>query len=170
MRHTAARIQARDRRQTAIHEAGHALVAISLGYRAEAWIYLNEVDDLMAFKSWLGHMSFYDIPDEPGHLHRRMVAVAGMVAEHLWGNCAYCDYTDTGFWIDVMLDRDCMSPADWRLANCEPGEPDDDLPEVIVRTVDLIGRDLWPQLTGMARQLMREPERVHSFQVDSAAA
>lgn len=169
MRYTAARIIAHDRRRTAMHEAAHALIASYLGYRAEAWIYRNEIEDLLASKAWLGHMSFYDIPDEPGHLHRRMVAVAGMVAEHLWENRAYCDYTDTGFWIDVMLDRDCMSPADWRLANCEPGEPDHDLPEVMVHVADLLAGDLWPSLTRMSRILMSDTESIHSFQPASAA-
>lgn len=170
MRYTAARIIAHDRRRTAMHEAAHALIASYLGYRAEAWIYRNEVEDLLASKAWLGHMSFYNAPEAPGHPHLRMIAVAGMVAEFLWESSDNEDCTDPGFWADLMLDPDCMSAADWRLSDCDPGEPDDDLPDVIVHVADLLAGDLWPSLTRMSRILMSDTESIHSFQPASAAA
>lgn len=170
MSFTAARIKAYDRRRTAMHEAGHALVAKHLGYRAEAWIYQNDVDDLMASKSWLGHTSFYGAPNTPGHPHLRMIAVAGMVAEILWNNRGDENCIDPGFWADVLFDRDCMSVADWRLADCDPDEPDDHLLDVIVRVADLLAGELWPSLIRGSRTLMSAPESVHSFQPSKAAA
>ncbi|WP_438748376.1 hypothetical protein [Pararhizobium sp. O133] len=157
------RMEAYDRRLAAIHEAGHALMAIHLGYTADAWIHRNETVDHLREKTWLGHMTMYDLPTVSDHQHVRMVAVAGMVAETLW-KCGHDEeYADPWGWEDYLLDEDSMSPSDWRLAGCAPGEPDDDLFDVVAQVGMLFMGDLWSTLTRMSRSLMGDAESIHSF-------
>ncbi|KQR77598.1 hypothetical protein [Rhizobium sp. Leaf341] len=158
-----ARFQAYDRRLAAIHEAGHVLMAIHLGYRAKAWVNPNETGDPFGEKTWVGHMTMRGMPEERDHPHVRMVAVAGMVAEELWKNGHDEEYAETWRWEDALKDEDIMSYSDWRLAGCEPGEPDDDLHQVVATVAALFMHHLWTQLTGISRVLMSETQSIHSF-------
>lgn len=158
-----ARVKAYDRRLAAIHEAGHALMAVHLGYNADAWIYPHETDEPLAEKTWLGHMTIRGGPAEDDHPHNRIVAVAGMVAETLWKNGHDEDYAEPYGWEDHLLDEDSMSFSDWRLACCEPGEPDDGLYDVVAEVASLFMGDLWNALTAMSRVLMSDADAIHSF-------
>lgn len=165
-----ARMEAYDRRLAAIHEAGHALVAIHLGYKADAWIHRNETADPLREKTWLGHMTIRDLPPEPDHPHVRMVAVAGMVAETLW-KCGHDEeYAESWRWEDYLFDEDSMSPSDWRLSGCVPGKPDDDLCHVVAQVGALFMSELWLTLTRMSRTLMSDTEAIHGFSYGSPAA
>lgn len=157
------RMEAYDRRLAAIHEAGHALIAIHLGYKAHAWIHRNETADPLREKTWLGHMTVHNLPTEPGHPHVRMVAVAGMVGETLW-KCGHDEeYAEPWGWEDYLLDEASMSPSDWRLSGCVPGEPDDDLFHVVAQVGALFMGESWPKLNTMSRRLMCDTKPLHSF-------
>jgi hypothetical protein len=56
-----------------------------------------------------------------------------------------------------------MSCSDWRLAGYEPGEPDDDLHQVVATVAALFMHHLWAQLTGISRVLMSDTQSIHSF-------
>ncbi len=170
MTDSTARIQAYDRRLAAIHESGHALVSLHLGYDADAWIYPREISDPLSEKTWAGHATMRNMPIECHHPHRRMVAIAGMVAERIWQSGYDEDYVEPYGWEDHLRDEDCMSPADWRFANCEPGEPDDDLYDLAGKVAGLLMTDLWPGLLSVSRALMRDTESIHSFELDHSAA
>lgn len=158
-----ARMEAYDRRVSAIHEAGHALMAVCLGYGADAWVHPNETGEPLAEKTWIGHMIWRNRPVEYGHPHARMIAVAGMVAETLWKNGHDEEYAEPYGWEDHLFDEDSMSYSDWRLAGCEPGEPDDILCDVVAEVASLFMGDLWPVLTDMSRTLMSDTGSIHGF-------
>lgn len=159
-----ARIKAYDRRISAIHESGHALMAIHLGYDATAWIHTNDTIAPLDEKTWLGHMSMHNTPTDSGHPHTRMVAVAGMVAETLWKNGHQEDYAEPYGWEDYLADEDSMSFSDWRLADCVPGEPDDNLYDVTADVGRLFMSDLWLTLTDMSRTLIGDTGNMRTFQ------
>jgi hypothetical protein len=164
------RINAYDRRIAAIHEAGHALMAVHLGYTADAWIHATETAAPLEEKTWVGHMIIRSRPVKRNHPHTRMVAVAGMVAETLWKNGHDEEYADPYGWEDYLLDGGCMSFSDWRLANCDPGEPDDDLYEIAAQVAVVFMGKLWPTLTDMSRALMSDTECIHTFEPRKAVA
>lgn len=165
-----ARIAAYDRRLSAIHEAGHAMMAVYLGYTADAWIHPNESDAPLAEKTWVGHMTLYNKPPEDDHPHTRMIAVAGMVAETLWKNGHDEEYAEPYGWEDYLLDENSMSPSDWRLSNCVPGDPDEDLCDFAAEAAKLFMGGLWAELTDLSRVLMGDPESICAFEPSRAAA
>jgi hypothetical protein len=156
-------MNAYDRRLSAIHEAGHVIMAVYLGYTASAWIHTNETRDPLAEKTWLGHATVPDRPRACDHPHNRMIAVAGMVAERLWKNGHDEEYAEPYGWEDILWDEECMSFSDWWNADCEPGEPDGGLYDVVAEVAGLFMGDLWSDLTDTARVLMTEPETGHTF-------
>lgn len=158
-----ARVRAYDRRLSAVHEAGHALMAVYLGYTADAWIHPNATSESLAEKTWVGHMTLHDRPVEREHPHTRMIAVAGMVAETLWKNGHDEEYAEPYGWEDYLFDENSMSYSDWKLANCGPGEPDDDLFDVVAKVAAIFMGELWLVLTDMSRRLMGDGGSVHTF-------
>lgn len=69
----------------AVHEAGHALVALNVGYATRANIEIKQTFDLTA-NGYLGGVTSYElvedrVPTERGLLNRIAVALAGMAAE-----------------------------------------------------------------------------------------
>jgi hypothetical protein len=111
------RTLARGRRMAAVHEAGHVVIARRVGFKtAVAWIWPNE--GRREERSWLGRTLLQKGP-QVDDLSRRMVGVAGSIAEHLWH----------GGWIGEYLPQEEMSESDWRMAGCVPNEPDDVLDE-----------------------------------------
>lgn len=155
------RIKAYDRRAAAIHEAGHALMAVHLGYVADAWVYPNDSGNPLESKTWVGHVCLHGGPNNRSH--SRLIALAGMAAETIWKNGHHEDYAHSYGWEDYLLDGDAMSFSDWRLADCSPGYPDDDLHEVTAEVGALFMSDLWPTLTDMSRILMSGSESIFTF-------
>jgi hypothetical protein len=111
------RILAHDRRQAAVHEAGHVAVARRLGLRiSSAWIVLNEGEAAADELTWSGPR-----PD------RKRVRSGSTVSPHgrrCRGGC--------GISVARRLDRRLlprrqyvMSESDWHLAGCSPDELDD---------------------------------------------
>ena len=170
MKDRPARVNAYDRRIAAIHEAGHVLMALHLGYQADAWIHQHKTSRPLEEKTWVGHMVLHDRPEDLRHPDVRMIAVAGLVAEILWKTGHDEEYADQWGWECYLLDEDSMSPSDWRLAGCEPGDPDDNLFQTTAEVAKLFLTDLWPDLVGISRTLMSDTEAIHSFSYGSTAA
>jgi hypothetical protein len=140
------RILARERRSAAIHEAGHVVVARRLGFDLlSAWITPHdgeEEDD----KTWIGRVQI-GRPHEASEHDRRMLGVAGSVAEHLWH----------GGWIEDYSPDEAMSESDWHLAGCDPDdEPDDVFLDAIEDVGRLFTRDGagWQELIAESRRLI----------------
>lgn len=69
----------------AVHEAGHALIALSLGYAISATVEIKRTFELSA-DAYLGGVTSYELaadrlPTEKGLLNRIAVALGGMAAE-----------------------------------------------------------------------------------------
>jgi hypothetical protein len=110
------RIIARDRRKAAVHEAGHIVIGESLGHKLLfSYIQPTSTSDPRLEKTWIGQAVFYPIRLKK---EREMVAVAGVVAECCWSGDTFDDIADF-----LESDGDAMSPSDFALANCEPGQP-----------------------------------------------
>jgi hypothetical protein len=138
------RIFARDRRSAAVHEAGHVVVTRILDLEImSAWIVPNDGDDTE--RTWAGRVQIANVRGA-GDLARRMVGVAGSVAEHLWRS----------EWIEDYWPDEEMSDSDWQLAGCEPGKPDDLFENAIQEVADLLVRDGpgWKMLVAESRRLI----------------
>jgi hypothetical protein len=151
----ARRTQARDRRTAAAHEAGHVVIARWAGVSqagANIWPSGEDADPVFD-KSWIGR-AFLSRAQllRLSRIRRRMIGVAGVVGEHVWNHGA-ADILDQ---IDLE-DPDSMSPSDWDLAGCIPGEPDRALWQAAARVGDLINQGagpLWPAFVVEARALI----------------
>ncbi|WP_416408557.1 AAA family ATPase [Agrobacterium rosae] len=80
-----ARYSMEEQFRLAVHEAGHALVALNVGYATRATIEVKQTFDLSA-NAYLGGVTSYEfvedrVPTETGLLNRIAVALAGMAAE-----------------------------------------------------------------------------------------
>jgi hypothetical protein len=140
------RILARDRRQAAVHEAGHVVVARRLGLRiSSAWIVLNEGEAAADELTWSGRVQIESVHGVD-QLSRRMVGVAGAVAEYLW----------RGRWIEDFFPEGNMSESDWHLAGCNPDEPDDAIMDAIGEVGRLFEHDgfWWQELIAESRRLI----------------
>jgi hypothetical protein len=79
---------------------------------------------------------------------RRMIGVAGAIAEHLWQDG----------WIEDFWPEGNMSESDWQMAGCEPDQPDD----AFWRAIDSVSRmfrvdgPMWPVVLREARRLIVE--------------
>jgi hypothetical protein len=141
------RILARERRSAAIHEAGHVVIARRLGFELlSAWIVPHdgeEPDD----RTWIGRVQI-GRPHEASEYDRRMLGVAGAVAEHLWH----------GGWIEDYSPDEGMSESDWHLAGWS--DPDDEPDDVFLDAIEDVGRLFtrdgagWQELIAEARRLI----------------
>ena len=142
-------VLARDRRLAAVHEAGHVVVAAHFGLppaRARIWRADAPMPD---GRAWIGRIRFRGL-DGLSSLERRMLGCAGAAAELCWQH----EDIHPDHWIEA----DHMSEADWRLAGCALGEPDDICIEAIEELQHLLSEDgpLWSDLLRQARQLIVE--------------
>jgi hypothetical protein len=74
-------IEQHDKRQSAVHEAGHAVVAFTYGVIVGAWLERTNTTDPIWKKTWVGH-----IPNVYGSIgagKRPVLGIAGVVAECL---------------------------------------------------------------------------------------
>lgn len=108
-------------------------------------------------KTWIGQCrsSIADL-DRLSMRRRMMIGLAGMLAERAWDGRH--DPDTLAHIADEMMDPDCMSPSDWRMAFHRPG----DVTTSLVRAAEMgerllnSGGVLWPDLLGTTRTLMRE--------------
>jgi len=163
------RIQARDRRSAAIHEAGHLIISWHLNYGADAWI-LPHDDVLDQCKkslakdmelplddnTWGGSCRTYFLycknPDD-----KFRVGVAGAIANFFFRD------EDMGFLHDDMMLEDffdTMSPTDKKTAylkDFNEYKPEElfEIKKGLVETAELI-QNLWPYIVTMSRILIDE--------------
>ena len=153
VRHAAAT----DRRRSAVHEAGHFVVAMHVGIVApEANIWPVTVSDFRKETTWAGHAQFFNRRadgERPSPAENALVAVAGAVAEFAWKRETFFDTCDNGLWHEP----DIMSASDWAMTGCQPGEPTDFLFDTIEAAFNLLGAGngiLWADLVKQSRLLI----------------
>ena len=155
------RIEAKDRRCAAVHEAGHITMARHIGLLgAHASLQRIQSTNLLYEKSWIGQTR-YLAPERTGTTlssrNRVMFAVAGTVAEFCWQRISF-DETE-----DAWYEPEVMSPTDWAGCNCEPGDPTEQLFAVIETAFSLFDRrsgKLWPEVLNEARLLIEDSRRL----------
>ena len=144
------RDSAKDRRLAAVHEAGHVIVARQLGIRVmHKEIRKIEPKDSTE-KEWIG--SVQCLTEGVVASKRKMVGVAGLVAEACWNGKNF----------DHLFDAiaDCpeyMSQSDWDLSDCLPGEPSKQFCDAMEQAFELLNREtgkLWKSLLAEARGLI----------------
>jgi hypothetical protein len=137
-----------DRRRSAVHEAGHAVLAEHLGVGAVAEIIPTFADDLMNKKAWIGRCYFLSKLSKE---QARIIAVAGATAEGCWFN----QYL--GPWDIEWEDPEVMSASDWRYSGCAIGEPDRLFRRAAFKVFELLQQDggsLWPLLVRQSRKII----------------
>ncbi len=151
------RIEARDRRRASIHEAGHFVVARSLGLKEiDAWIAHTGSAPSVDEAVWIGQCGFRTARRLSALGHMK-IAVAGFVAEQCWWSRNEADAFPI-YWEDSLWDDWAMSPADWAMARHTPGEPTSKLVRACeaVEAALMPGGQLWPALLSSSRQLMNK--------------
>jgi hypothetical protein len=158
------RVLAYDRRDVAMHEAGHIVAARHLGLQAEGSIYSAPASDDPYAGTWDGHTYFGPLPTPA---QKRKIAVAGTIAQR-----AFRREWDYDWWLISEDDEaDLLSPTDWRNAGREPGTFDPQLLRAIKAQGKLLrrGGPLWGHLLRTARRLIilsrpaNEPLRVNEI-------
>lgn len=152
------RILATDRRKSAVHEAGHYVVARWAGVRqVGAWIGRSKETDLTCNRSWTGQIVWNSGRLESISDRRRMmIAVAGAFATVVWEH--HFDPDDTLYleYPGIALgDPFFMSPSDWRLADHDPGDCSRRLERAAESVVELLQGELWQPLLAASRSLIR---------------
>ena len=148
------RMEARDRRLAAIHEAGHHVMLHYRGvHEVDSWI--ERVGDPTRYeKSWVGHCEWRD-PCPGSSPNDIMIGVAGMIAVNLWNAGNDLDRMD--YIYDSLDDPYCMSESDWRVAGLKCGAGFTDTQrEKIEAVIDLLSGLLWSELLAQARTLIIE--------------
>ena len=149
------RIEARDRRLAAIHEAGHHVIARHRGMReVDSWI--ERVGDPTRYEtSWVGHCRWRN-PTRGSRRSDTMIGVAGMIAENLWKSRNDPGLMDSIY--DLLDDPNCMSESDWRNAgiDCDNGWTKTTQHRQIEAVIDLRSGPLWSELLRRARKLIIE--------------
>lgn len=113
-----------------------------------AKIFRNDSGD-PSERIWWGCTNFFDI-ERLNPLERRTIACAGAAAAHHW--------LGESLTFDPWTDPNFMSPTDWDMAECKPGEPDAYVRMAIVRLKRLFSRKgrMWRNVLLTARQLIVE--------------
>jgi hypothetical protein len=171
----ALRVEARDRRTAALHEAGHIVMARHFRFPCEAsvwphheqngqtlgedriWLGRTEISSRVIFKSGAVKIK------TPTRKQHRMIAVAGSVAQNLW---RYRHLDDQGF-----LDLNCgefiddISDSDWHLLQLDPFKQTTQFFRLVVNAAMILRPNtgaLWPQLIRVSRELIdARPQRVN---------
>lgn len=148
------RIEAWERRQAAMHEAGH--IVICQLFTDCSWGAIWRVDDPAENeRTWTGTST---LPDWLSFDQHRMVAVAGAVAEAAWD-----DPDDWSAW-DYALEF----PDDASLGDMRPFVDADDPEAAIEIAMDKVwellqpGGELWPSLLEEARWLIDTAKAYYS--------
>lgn len=87
------------------------------------------------------------------------------VAEEVWNKTDPYEVTGPDFWWDPAI----MSPKDWNMAYCEPGEPDRAMLRAVCKSYELLNGKLKADLYSTARLLIAGSKsavsRAHALQV-----
>jgi hypothetical protein len=157
-RFSPARIEALDRRNAAVHEAGHKVIARHVGvtaFNAEIW---RNHDAGKDGRTWLGNIRVERSP-RISRLRMAMVAVAGAIAEYVWsGEADFLENEGELAWHEEAI----MSPTDWDMAACAPGEPNAAFMRAVDKVLVLLRDPLRAELYASSRSLIVE-SRTHTI-------
>jgi hypothetical protein len=101
-----AELESRDKRKTAVHEAGHATVAAAMGLRVRAWLIRTNTVRPLDEKIWVGKAQ--------GRLNP-VSSVAGMVAEKLDADPDVQTWEIIQEWEEAGDEDAGLSPTDMEL-------------------------------------------------------
>ena len=147
------RIESRDRRRAAVHEAGHLVMMRHLGVLGGSAKILRKPSSATSERLWVGQTSFLphilelskhmkdDPPKEmmlkdvsPREL--MLIGIAGVVAESAWAE------TDRDLLPYLFEDPNEMSLTDWAMTGCEPGSPSEQMINFALEVYRLFERPL----------------------------
>ena len=135
----------------AMHEAGHVVVARHVGARnVSAHIFRRCDATIEGDKSWGGQARWFELDRKLSPARRLMVGVAGTIAEDVWRGNDMDDLNDSGLWTDEAI----MSPTDWDMTGCDPGEPTPLFMQAVRLVADLLTGPLRAELLATARRLI----------------
>jgi len=148
------KINAYDRRNAALHEAGHCVAAWHRGIHAEALI-KPDAERGPLDKTWTGRTLFKKPVEwrQLGDAHRLHIAVAGEIAVMRGSNDSY------GASVDYVLDPttwgepEIMSPSDWQMSGYSADTVDRRFMRAVERVYSLFDSD-WPTVCRAARMLI----------------
>jgi hypothetical protein len=155
-----ARKIARDRRDAAVHEAGHLVMARKIQQqegisRPVVYACIFRVEGTTPRgRTWNGDFKYFPFEPPP---KRAMVGVAGVIAVATWQRrwrprCVQSINWET---------PDTMSTSDWEICGCEPGKPTPELREAVTAVSALLESDtdrLWWTLCVEAHRLIKHRE------------
>lgn len=143
-----------DARNTAVHEAGHAVMARALGSgHVEAWITPTGTTAHLFEKAWIGQCRFRD--DDLAALAKRKIGIAGWAAE------ASLRDPDGLFVFDELTDPDAMSPSDWSGIGIDPGDVTLRIADLGARIVERMRGTLRTRLLAEARRILDDADQHH---------
>jgi hypothetical protein len=153
-------IMAFDRRNAALHEAGHVVTAWHRGIHAEAMI-KSETDggEVLFNKTWTGQTRL-GTWQQLGAADRLHIAVAGEIAVMRGRGDDLESVLDTMTWGEATG----MSPSDWQLAGYQAGNVDRRFMPAVERVYKLLDRE-WPTVCGVARDLIFKARITQTFQM-----
>jgi len=149
------RVLAHDRRNAALHEAGHCIEAWHRGIHCEAMI-KPEPNRGDWDKTWTGRTRFLKpiYQWQIGDADRLHIALAGEIAVFRGGSDYDPDFTRENLLDEMTWDEAAlMSHADWHLTGYEPGQVDRRFMRAVERVYDRFDRDM-PTLYRVARDLI----------------
>jgi hypothetical protein len=153
------RVAARDRRISAIHEAGHVVAAQWRSVAMPmAFIWPSGFDG-HEYKSWLGSM----VNDPTTAENSRLIGVAGAIAEHIWLGHADTYICNIALWESEEACR--MSPADWQNTRTTPGKPDRKFMTAVRSVHKQFAGPLWPEVCRVARALIVRSRSLRPFEI-----
>jgi hypothetical protein len=152
------RINARDRRKAAAHEAGHIVIAEHLGIDvARSAIWPTPREDALSEKLWGGQIQVFAGSESRLEIWRA-IGIAGIVAEDVLceTSAESAETTELYHW-DYRFDyAEAMSLSDWQLCRAEPGVDADELADVATQVAELLLVELREKLIKTARRLIIE--------------
>lgn len=149
------RINARDRRRAAVHEAGHIVIAEQFGIGvARAAIWPTPRENARVEKTWGGQIQVF-AGSESRPEAWRAIGIAGRVAEDVWFE--HDDQAVDAYYWDFVFDEvAAMSTSDWQLCGAEPEIDADELSVAAAKIAGLLQGELREKLIKTARKLILE--------------
>jgi hypothetical protein len=151
------RVLADDRRNSAMHEAAHYVIAGAVGVRHRgAWItQVSNGTNAVGERSFVGSFIYpTGAMDRLSSVRRMMIGIAGGVGESLWRDADMLH----PFWVEEVLDVGSVSDTDWDLIGVVPDYSNSKLVRAGDRVLDLLQDGLHVAWRDAARALMRTGE------------
>jgi hypothetical protein len=143
-----------DARDSAVHEAGHAVVARHLGSDdVTAYIERTGTTNPLLEKAWIGQCRSHTLG--LSDLDKRRIGIAGWAA-------LYVEHDpDTYYVMDDLTDPNAMSPSDWSQVGVPPGDPDGEVEKLAEEIIGLLRGPLRAALYAEARIILDAADQHH---------